>query len=347
MNTLNLDPSTDDCVAILHHLVSERDPWRRDLMLADLASRITTLDVGYADLLREVAVSSSLPGQNLLVPSPTTERRSQAPRKVDIVITTVTPTEERAAIDIFDIDENEFELHHGRRFYEFKLSAEKCGRDVSIVLTSTNGPLNVPAAKAMFNIRDHFEASVYVLLGIAAGRKGAVDLGDVVLPDMVHYYEPGKKYANREDRRPKFHPMHSDIGNNLTYFYPEGASKCAEKIRDHRETVAKRDRPRTGDPGRAVKFVTTKATVASGEKLLQDNLLNRLSKFDSQILVGDQESFGFAEALEGKRWAIFRGVSDFGTKKKTNDWQYLAASGAAITLRSFLEDALTLEDSAF
>jgi nucleoside phosphorylase len=325
------------CVSIVHFLLGEGDPWKRDLLLTDFANRMDALQPDTAERLRELALNSCLPGDREVgAIGAVMGARGRRPENVDVVITTVTPLEWRAAQAVFRVDESALHRFGGRRYYEFELPSRRAERNLKVVLTSILRPLNVRATKAMFQIRGQFEADTFVLLGIAAGREGEVELGDVVVPESVLYYPPGRSLPRGKLPRHGHPEVPEEVQANLHYWDPKGTG-YHQRYQAFVKGLAARDKPNGKVPRRKPEVTTTNAIIASGEQLIQDGLLKRLYDFDERLVAGDQEAFGFAEALSDTRWAIFRGISDFGEPEKPHAWQYVAVAAAGLALRDFLE----------
>lgn len=333
------------CAAILHHLLRERDLVRRDVLLADFANKIARVPPELAALWRDLALRSVLPNHPRDVPMNVSEGAGlvqRAPKKVDVAIITVTPLERRAAITAFDVDENDFEEHNGRRYYPLSLPSQRSRTDLNAVLTSVNWPLNPRATKGVMEVQQHFDAAIYILLGIAAGRRDRVSQGDIVIPDQVMYYEAGRKTADDFQPRGQWDKPIEEVKNKLSYHDHE-TTDYFDRLRRGVAEMASRDRPQDIPENFRPNVIKDNAVLASGEKLIQDGLLQKL--FETQhegTVAGDQEAFGFALGLEGQRWAIFRGISDYGEKDKPKDWQYVAVYAAGLLLRDFLEREFTL-----
>jgi nucleoside phosphorylase len=81
-----------------------------------------------------------------------------------------------------------------------------------------------------------------------------------------------------------------------------------------------------------------KDAVATGERLLRDpSTLASLHQVNERIILGDQESYGFALACRDVKWMIARGVADYGDERKDDSWQYLATVLAVHSVLEFLE----------
>lgn len=341
------ESAAEACASILHHLSRERDLAKRDLLLADFANKVAALPPEVGDPLRALALESFLPGREERPATGELIRvSSRVPKEVDLVITTVTPLEWRVAGTVFDVNESAFHVHNGRQYYELSLPSKMAERDLKVVITSIMRPLNVPATKAMFEIRKYFQAQIYFLLGIAAGRRQKLALGDVVVPEEVHYYEPGRQLPDKNEPRPQRKTMREDVQRAIRYYTPS-EKDFYEPLRRAIEGFAVRDRPPDLDVDHRPKIVTDNAVIASGEKLIQDGLLDKLQeRFDERVIAGDEEAFGFAEGVGERPWAIFRGISDYGEDPKPNDWQYVAVYAAGLALRDYIETSFLLPEPA-
>jgi nucleoside phosphorylase len=329
--------AAEQCKSILYYLAGERDVWKRDLLLADFANKVDAVPPGLGDAMRELAIRSCLPqrGQRPAIGQILRED-TRAPRPVDIVITTVTPLEWRAALNVFAVDEDSLQVHNGRLYYELKLPCRTANRDLDVVITSIMRPLNVRATKALSEIRRYFQGQIYFLLGIAAGRQGKVKLGDVVIPEEVLYYPPGRRRAGGTEPRNPRKEIPEEVQRIANYYEPEETSyyeRFAAGIRG----FAARDRPDGLDDNHRPSIYANNIVIASGEELIQDGLLSQLFEIEERIAAGDEEGFGFAEGVSDNPWAIFRGISDYGVDPKPNDWQYAAVYAAGLALRDYIE----------
>src|SRR5664280_52032 len=213
-------------------------------------------------------------------------------------------------------------------------------RPLSAVVTFVGQARNVPCAIAAERLLQKFPVRSVVLVGIAAGLKSKVAIGDVVCADRVIDYEHVRQELsmrftatkrrdgtmsvkrNRvrtERRRPLHMNLDPAILQDLRLFSP-----ATGKI----EVLCRKDL-RTLEPNAAIPWKQHQpmkyhhGTIASGEKLIADgSLVDLRLHFDERLRAADQDSSGFAQACELREpkvpWAIFRGISDYGdgTKKK-------------------------------
>ena len=259
------------------------------------------------------------------------------PERVDVAILTVLPIELRAAQKVFRTADK-FALRGNRRFYSTHVRSRQLdGAPISIVLTSSNEPHNVQAAKAVHDIIQQFNPAAIFLVGIAGGEKKRVRLGDVVIPQAVHFYDPERLTDAGTEPRHDRALVPTDMRANLHYYDPLSTGLDRD-IQAFSRRMATQERPRLPANFRP-KVISHNAVIASGAKLLVDGrfLPQLRSRHDQRLVACDQESWGFAKGSEGLWWAIFRGISDHGDPQKDDRWHYLAAACAASCLRNFLE----------
>jgi nucleoside phosphorylase len=263
---------------------------------------------------------------------------------VDIAILTITPEELRAARAVFRTPDR-YALRGGRRFYTGGIRARQLGGEcLSLVITSSNEPHNVAAAQAVADIRNYCDPKVVFLVGIAAGDRSLVRLGDVVIPLAVHHYEPERLSDQSSEPRHDRLVVPSGIRSFLYHYHPP-VHGVDREVRSLISKLPTRDRPRLPSSFAPI-AISHNTVIAAGAKLLADGrfLPHLRSTYDERIVAADQESWGFAKASEGLLWAVFRGISDHGDPHKYGHWQYPAACCAALFLKDFLEqDYLPLE----
>jgi nucleoside phosphorylase len=79
--------------------------------------------------------------------------------------------------------------------------------------------------------------------------------------------------------------------------------------------------------------------ILAGEKFLADGSLPEMQKdYHERVRAADMEGTGFARSCKEhkKPWLVFRGVSDFGEKKRRKGWKLIAALSAATAVHAFI-----------
>lgn len=211
------------------------------------------------------------------------------------------------------------------------------GSTLSIVISSVGEARNVPCAIAVGRLLCQFSLGLMILVGIAAGPEDKVTLGDVVIPDRVYDYEHvrAELWEGVKVERPR--PLYIDVTRALK----ESLSALDEQeARAHLLTTlqfVEGGRVPRGD----LRPQFHHGTAAAGERLIADGSLAETRDFDERIRAGDQEDSGFAQAcaFENVPWCIFRGISDYGTPLKGEDWQFAAALAAASSGYVFIEQS--------
>src|ERR1700724_1140927 len=77
---------------------------------------------------------------------------------------------------------------------------------------------NVESALATENLLVHWEPQAIILVGIAGGREGKVNLGDIVISKKVVYYERGKLLDDSTQYRPEEYPVHPFLWNKAKFY---------------------------------------------------------------------------------------------------------------------------------
>lgn len=159
------------------------------------------------------------------------------------------------------------------------------------------------------------KAAYVVLVGICAGIPNEVDVGDVVMPRTVLYFELGKvregKIESADDQR------HCDL-QILNAASQLSGELAAQGIRLH----------------------ATDAVMACGEKVISSAEFRdeQIRIRHRKIAAIDMESYGVARAAEdGKRkLTVIKGVCDLADEGKADDARANAASNAAEVLATLI-----------
>lgn len=188
---------------------------------------------------------------------------------------------------------------------------------------------NVPAAEAARDMFEYWRPDVLVLVGISGGlSSGDAGLGDVVVPDYLHYGEFRKLTDASDDLRfaAYDHPnvgLRSDIVEQVAEL-----GDWVERITGDRPALA--DDERYGsDPDRLKVEV---GSLVAGEKIMGDpdhpEQQRMFVSFEHAIAV-DMESWGVGRTVQhartqadyNPRLVIIRGISDIVERPKKSDEQ--------------------------
>lgn len=166
------------------------------------------------------------------------------------------------------------------------------------------------------------KAAHVVLVGICAGIPGKVEIGDVVLPRTVIYFESGKVSTGRFSRRGRLESAddqrHCDPG------VLGRAALCTPPLRKEGITLYASD-----------------DVMACGEKVVASKWFrdNQIRFRHRKISAIDMESYGVARAAaEVKRkLTVIKGVCDMADHRKNDGAHTLAAENAANVLVALIE----------
>ncbi len=271
-------------------------------------------------------------------------------RRADIGILTVIPTELEWTRKALSIDAHDRrKVPSGRIYYFGFVPSQFAGRDYSIAITCIGDAGTAECAVAATALIKDWRPKLVILVGIAAGLRGQVKVGSVILSERIWSYEKAAVTTAAGGRarkvpRPDAPILPLTIQQDVTC-YLSGQDRLQRRL-------AERFRALGGSyPAIHSRNVVTapdvhSATVASGNKLLRhEGFLYKLrATGHGRTEVAEMEAAGLTVACrEGRAdWLVIRGVSDFGDKRKTAEYQPFAAQMAAAVTRDFIEVGLQL-----
>lgn len=165
-----------------------------------------------------------------------------------------------------------------------------------------------------------FNADIAIMIGICAGDKSKVNLGDMIVSRKLIDYETGK----------------IEDGN----FYPE--IKSYEVKNELKQFI---DRFIADDSFKIVNneiiYKAHFATIATGTRVVeQETIFEDLKRFDRKILGLDMEAYAFAEAVKGLNENSYilaiKSVCDFANSNKNDGSHAIAAENSSKWAYSFL-----------
>lgn len=185
--------------------------------------------------------------------------------------------------------------------------------DVGIINLDTVG--NVEAAIKTSQAMLIFNPDLVILSGICGGFKSnsSLELGDLIIPEEVLYYEYGKIINNKVERRYKKIKISNVLIKGIKDFV---ASELSEK--ENNKKFPK------------IHF----NPIASGEKVVaglefQLELLN----FSGSLIGIEMESYGTGEAIikSGKQsnFLVVKSIADWADSYKNDDWHDFATNVSA------------------
>jgi nucleoside phosphorylase len=208
-----------------------------------------------------------------------------------------------------------------------EIDASARTRTVAVCVADRPGP--IPAAITTYRAIEMFRPSVVILIGITAGIKGEVCLGDIVVPDTVMEYEATKVApANEEDRGRRI-PLDPDLISTV---------KAWGKVSEVLEGIS-RLRP---EPGAS--SIST-ATMASGSKVIADaGRAKLIAATSGKVAAVEMEALGVVEACRRSnptiRALIVKAVSDYADRKKDDRWHAFTTHAAARVAGEFVRTGI-------
>jgi nucleoside phosphorylase len=334
------EPADRACAALIYLLGTERDLAKRQALAQDLQYR--ALDLGRPQrerigrFVEAMMVGPDPDAANDLLES--TDFRRPATNRVDLAIFVVQPVEWRAVRDVYRIDEANFTSYERRRrYFPTTIQSKQAGRDLSIIVSAVGKDTNIKVGPALQDFWVNYDADAYCLIGMAAGVRDHINLGDVVSPEVVFSYEHGRATPAGVEPRYEQLPTPEEVGGSL-FFLDLGATSFEDDMKEIVAQTPKGDRPKLPRAWRPA-FRARNAFLASGDKLIVDGrLADMKASYDERTIAGDEESYGFAAYLQGKTWAVFRGIADYGDLSKEDGWQYLSTCAAALIAKHFFAE---------
>lgn len=255
----------------------------------------------------------------------TTAEKNNGP--VDFAIITALRIERKAVLERLDDHQEVKEDEEPLTYYCGHISIPSTGERYSVVVAMLLGMGNDEAAVATTRVIQRWKPLHVLMVGIAAGVRGKVELGDVVVAESCYYYELAKRTLKGEEKRPQQFPT-----DRLLYGRAQAyeASEWKGEIGAERPTTPAMEMPEAHF-----------GVIASGEKVIADKAtLSKLRKENQKIIALAMEGAGVARAaLNNSPNVAFlevRGVCDFADEHKSDDWQGYAANAAAAFTVGFL-----------
>lgn len=195
---------------------------------------------------------------------------------VDVVILTVIPPELEAARRVLRLnDGNREKAADGTVYFRGAVRSELAGREYAIALTCIGGAGNPSAAAATASAIARYQPRAVLLMGIAAGIRDKVRIGEVVLSDRVVAYEPAALVRSASGTtiqpRPEIdRAPHSMIQDVVSYRPEPTRLHNAFERAGGVVPIAPHGRQDEFRAHVATAITARQGTIASGEKLLRD-----------------------------------------------------------------------------
>lgn len=184
------------------------------------------------------------------------------------------------------------------------------------VLVTRSGPGNTSAAIAGNTVLERFHPDHVLMVGIAAGFQGKVELGDVVVAEACYYDGPGKETSDGKLPAPRQ--------------LPTGAFLSA-RSKDY-NALDWKDNIQVQSPGGGSQPSVHHGVIVSSETVVGNpERMASLLGTHRECRALAMEGYGVAQAAWHKKidFLEIRGICDFGDGNKNDDWHKYAADVAA------------------
>jgi len=359
-NILKHEGKKDSCRTIAYflnkiNLQDETDTLKRDLLLKDLSYKISKLSALDRALVMAEIWYNFLPNELRFLFSSTSLGIGEydilmglRKDKKDVGIITVLDCELEGVLRALNKDPRSKEnfKNGGFKYWYYENLNRIDNTPLSIVITLVGEQRNIPCTIAVNNLLGNFDVKLLLLIGIAAGPKNKVKLGDVVCAEHIYDYEHVRlelrrffginTIFKRSLYRPKYINSSKNIISDIAQYNGDYLLNYYQNNIEFNKTIKMPSNISTN-----FKPMLHKGTIAAGEKLIADGSLYKMyRRFDQEIRAADQEDSGFSQAANYKNidWCIFRGICDYADPNKGKEWQNLAAYTAACAGISFLKD---------
>ncbi|HEX2854134.1 MAG TPA: hypothetical protein VHO24_12925, partial [Opitutaceae bacterium] len=258
----------------------------------------------------------------------------------------VIPAELHAFQRALKIDAKKNRIHSDAGiFYPATVFSEIMQRDVSVILGCIGEASQANAAAMTMLVIKDFDPAMIILVGIAAGMRDKMKIGDVVVPREIADLSVSVATKGEKRPRPQVKPRMFAVKQMVAGFVLDQPNFHDQCEKTFGPPVVPEGKEKAFAAHVAFKPSVSDSTVASADMLLRDpDAFLELMDTHEGIRAAEMEAGGFVKACEtGARprlWLVVRGISDFGDELKDDCFHRLAASAAAVWTTCFLKDGL-------
>lgn len=261
-------------------------------------------------------------------------------QSVDFLIVTALPEERNAVLRLLK-DYEQVRISESLTCYMCSLSRSDGTASIEVAVTMLPQMGNVEAGIHTTHAIDELNPGCVLMVGIAAGIRNRVSLGDVIISTQVIYYEQAKQTPAGLEHRPLSVQADRSLlqaaqNCNVANWHDWFTVECSAQ---HEDSAA------SNDP--QVHF----GPLAVGDKVVaSESSATALTQLHSKLIGIEMESYGVAMAAAiapaRPRFLAIRGVSDFADENKNDDWHGCAAARAAAFTIGFLHSGLVPPNSS-
>lgn len=257
-------------------------------------------------------------------------KKRHAPPQADVAIVTALSSPEFDAVLNIGCDWKPYSLgSDATHYYLGGVNVE--GRKLSLVAACAPRKGMPMSAALAAKITQVFKPKLLAMVGICAGVRGKVSLGDIVVADPTWDWGSGKHAIDAEEL-PVFRaaPYQSGLKQNIAALVQ---AECREQ--------SLCTRVRAGWPGRVPEgeLKVHLGPMASGASVLaHDQAIGPIVEGHREVIAVEMEAYAVMAAADlcGAIPLVIKSVCDFADAKKSDDWQAYASYTSASYLAHLL-----------
>lgn len=256
----------------------------------------------------------------------------KAARSPDLLVITAIAIELAAAKKMFGVGENVPTRLTSHGIHYWPVTIQRPDGPLSCVIASLGNAGNVNATAITTLLLLELKPQKVLMMGIAAGRRKKLRLGEVILSERVVYYEGAAALAGGElAARPEIARPGLSTQQDLNAYF--ATVSLSDRLQDHANKLGFA-MPVASIAGEvADQLKVSPATIASGELLIRDpKLFESFQGIHDKAVVAEMEAYGVFDACDKQKVPVIvvRGISDYGDTTKDNTFHKVASEAAAI-----------------
>lgn len=260
-----------------------------------------------------------------------------AARSPDLLVITAIAIELAAAKKVFGIADDVPARYTAQRVQYWPVTIQRPDGPLSCVIASLGDAGNVNASGITMLLLSELKPKKVLMMGIAAGLRDKMSLGEVIVSERVVYYEGGAALdggilAPRPDIQRPGLPTLQDMN---AYF---GTASLSDRLQAQADELGF-SMPAKSKAGKvSARLAVSPATIASGELLIRDpELFKSFRDLHDKACVAEMEAHGVYDACNKQQVPVLviRGISDFGDSSKDNTFHRVASEAAAIVTKDY------------
>jgi nucleoside phosphorylase len=222
-------------------------------------------------------------------------------------------------------------------------------RLLKLIIACVDCSSQANASIAVTKVIEKFDPAIVILVGIAAGWRDKLKIGDVLVPKLVADFSERVATPEGDKYRPLTSKLPHAVYQMVTAFQLD-TNKYHEvfKILFGPPITPKLEQAKDFEIHVTFKPNVFDSPIATQDVLARDpSLFPKFNGYYDGIRGMEMEAGGIVKACINRQpstsWLVIRGISDFGDTFKNDDFHRLASCSAAAYLDLFLSDGLDLE----